>query len=156
MRGNLAQREPELLARWSEEGLYRQIRAARKGAPKFVLHDGPPYASGHIHYGHILNKVLKDLVVKYQTMPANHAPYGPGWDCHRLPIELQVERDLGPKRATMSPVEIRRACHDHAMKMVAIQRDEFIRLGVFGTWDRPYLTLSHDYEAAIARAVAAF
>jgi isoleucyl-tRNA synthetase len=156
MRGNLAQREPELLARWESEKLYERIRKASKGRPKFVLHDGPPYANGAIHYGHILNKTLKDLVVKYRTMAGFSAPYVPGWDCHGLPIELQVERDLGPKRAKMSSLEIRRACHDYAMRMVALQREGFKRIGVFGTWDEPYLTLSHSYEAAIARAVAAF
>src|SRR5215470_15717362 len=156
MRANLAQKEPELLDRWEKAKLYDQIRAARQDAPKFILHDGPPYANGHIHYGHILNKILKDLVVKYRTMAGFSAPYIPGWDCHGLPIELQVERDLGARKAKMSPLEIRRACHDHAMKMVGIQRTEFKRLGVFGDWERPYLTLSHSYEGAIARALAAF
>ncbi len=156
MKGNSAQREPELLARWDEERLYEQILAARKDAPKFILHDGPPYANGHIHYGHILNKILKDLVVKYRTMAGFYAPYVPGWDCHGLPIELQVERDLGAKRAEMSAVESRKACHDHAMKFVEIQKTEFKRLGVLGAWDKPYLTLQPSYEAAIARAVAAF
>jgi isoleucyl-tRNA synthetase len=156
MRGNLAQREPELLARWEAAGLYEQIRQARKDRPKFVLHDGPPYANGHIHYGHILNKILKDIVVKYRTMAGYFAPYVPGWDCHGLPIELQVERDLGPKRQEMTSLEVRRACHDYALEYVRVQREEFKRLGVFGAWDRPYLTLSHTYEAAIARAVAAF
>ena len=156
MRANLAQKEPELLDRWEKAKLYDQIRAARQEAPKFILHDGPPYANGHIHYGHILNKILKDLVVKYRTMAGFSAPYVPGWDCHGLPIELQVERELGPKKTEMSALEIRRACHDHAMKMVGIQRAEFKRLGVFGDWERPYLTLAHDYEAAIVRALAAF
>src|SRR5688572_18202185 len=156
MRGNLAQREPELLAKWESANLYGQIRDARKGSPRFILHDGPPYANGHIHYGHILNKILKDLVVKYRTMAGFDAPYVPGWDTHGLPIELAVERDLGSKKAGMSQVEVRKACHDYAMKFVGIQRDEFIRLGVFGAWDKPYLTLDKSYEAAIARAIAAF
>ena len=106
MRGNLAQREPELLERWQSEKLYERIREARKGRPKFVLHDGPPYANGQIHYGHVLNKTLKDMVVKYRTMAGFSAPYVPGWDCHGLPIELQVERDLGPKRAHMSALPL--------------------------------------------------
>jgi isoleucyl-tRNA synthetase len=156
MRANLAQREPELLDRWQKAKLYEQIRAARKDAPRFVLHDGPPYANGAIHYGHILNKILKDLVVKYRTMAGYSAPYVPGWDCHGLPIELAVERELGAKKAEMSAVDVRRACHDYAMKMVDLQRDGFKRLGVFGDWERPYLTLNHGYEAAIARAIAAF
>jgi isoleucyl-tRNA synthetase len=156
MKGNLAQREPALLQRWEKEKLYEQILAARRGGRRFVLHDGPPYANGHIHYGHILNKILKDLVVKYRSMAGYFAPYVPGWDCHGLPIELQVERDLGPKRAEMTPVQIRKACHDYALGMMAVQREEFKRLGIFGHWERPYLTLSHEYEAAIARAIAAF
>src|SRR6266567_766165 len=141
MRANLAQKEPELLKKWEEERLYEQILSARRGRPKFILHDGPPYANGNIHYGHILNKILKDLVVKYRTMAGFFTPYVPGWDCHGLPIELQVERDLGPRRNEMSALEVRRACNDYAMKFVAVQRAEFRRLGVFGDWERPYLTL---------------
>ena len=156
MRANLAQKEPELLDRWEKANLYDQIIEARRGSPKFILHDGPPYANGRIHYGHILNKILKDLVVKVRTMAGFSAPYVPGWDCHGLPIEIQVERDLGPKKAAMSALEIRRACHDHAMKMVGVQRDEFKRLGVFGAWRTPYLTLAHGYEATIVRAIADF
>jgi isoleucyl-tRNA synthetase len=156
MKGNLAQKEPELLRKWEQERLYEQILSDRRGRPRFVLHDGPPYANGNIHYGHILNKILKDLVVKYRTMAGFFAPYLPGWDCHGLPIELQVERDLGARRGEMSALEIRRACHDYAMKFLGVQRDEFKRLGVFGDWDRPYRTLSADYEAAIVRAIAAF
>src|SRR5262249_7115979 len=129
MRANLAQKEPELLKKWETERLYEQIISARRGRPRFVLHDGPPYANGNIHYGHILNKILKDLVVKYRTMAGSFAPYVPGWDCHGLPIELQVERDLGARRNDMSALEIRRACHDYATKFVGIQRTEFKRLG---------------------------
>ncbi|MBI4508170.1 MAG: isoleucine--tRNA ligase [Deltaproteobacteria bacterium] len=156
MKGNLAQREPEILKEWQDQGLHQQIRSARRERPKFILHDGPPYANGHIHYGHILNKILKDMVVKYRTMINQASPYIPGWDCHGLPIELQVERDLGAKRAQMSTLEFRRACHEYAMRFVGIQREEFKRLGVFGDWDRPYLTLDKSYEAAIVRAIAAF
>ncbi len=156
MRGNLSSREPELLAKWDKEKLYERILEARKGGPRFVLHDGPPYANGSIHYGHILNKTLKDLVVKFQAMTGHYAPYVPGWDTHGLPIELAVERELGAKRAGMSDLELRRACHDFAMKMVELQRGGFKRLGVFGDWDKPYLTLAPGYEAAIARAIAAF
>ena len=156
MRANLAQREPELLAEWQASDLHGRIRAARKQAPRFVLHDGPPYANGHIHYGHILNKILKDIVVKSRTMAGFDAPFVPGWDCHGLPIELAVERELGARREGMSKVEVRRACHEYAMGWVETQRAEFVRLGVFGAWDRPYLTLAPDYEAAIVRALAAF
>jgi isoleucyl-tRNA synthetase len=151
MRGNMAQREPEILKRWADDKLYDRILEATAGRPLFVLHDGPPYANGSIHYGHILNKVLKDIVVKYRTMAGCRSVYRPGWDCHGLPIELQVDRDLGPKKAQMSTLEIRQACRDYAMRFVEIQRREFERLGVLGLWDRPYLTLDREYEAAIAR-----
>src|SRR5262245_14683784 len=156
MKANLASREPEILRDWQEKRLYARIREARKDGPKFILHDGPPYANGHIHYGHILNKILKDLVVKYRTMIGCSAPYVPGWDCHGLPIELQVERDLGEKRARMSALEIRRACHEYATKFVGIQAAEFQRLGVFGDFAGRYQTLDKGYEAAIVRALASF
>src|SRR4051812_47322835 len=144
MKADLAKREPEILSRWAESKLYSRILEARRNAPPYVLHDGPPYANGHIHYGHILNKILKDIVCKYRTMAGHYVEYKPGWDCHGLPIELAVQRKLSDKIATMTPLEIRAACHEYAMSFVNIQRDEFIRLGVFGTWDNPYLTLSHD------------
>jgi isoleucyl-tRNA synthetase len=156
MKANLATREPELLREWQDKQLYRRIREARKDGPKFILHDGPPYANGHIHYGHILNKILKDLVVKYRTMIGSSSPYVPGWDCHGLPIELAVERELGDKRGKLSALDVRRACHEYAMKFVGVQSAEFQRLGVFGDWDRPYLTLDKSYEAAIVRALATF
>jgi isoleucyl-tRNA synthetase len=156
MRGDLAKREPEILAEWDQQNLYAQIQAARAGAPLWVLHDGPPYSNGHIHYGHILNKLLKDIVVKSRTMAGFRTPYVPGWDTHGLPIELAVERELGPKRQQMSAAEIRKACREYAMKFVDIQRQEFKRLGVLGDWENPYLTLAPTYEAAIATALAKF
>ncbi|HTL35391.1 MAG TPA: isoleucine--tRNA ligase [Kofleriaceae bacterium] len=156
MRGDLATREPEILAKWNEMGLYARIQEARKDAKLWVLHDGPPYSNGHIHYGHILNKILKDIVVKSRTMAGFRTPYVPGWDTHGLPIELAVERELGPKRQTMSAAEIRKACRDYALKFVDIQRKEFERLGVLGDWQNPYLTLDHTYEGAIASALATF
>jgi isoleucyl-tRNA synthetase len=156
MRGGLAKREPEFLARWNEQGLYARIQEARKDSPSFILHDGPPYSNGHIHYGHILNKILKDLVVKYHTMAGFRSPYVPGWDTHGLPIELAVDKELGKKKRDMSLAEVRQACRDYALRFVDIQREEFQRLGVFGEWDRPYLTLQHEYEASIVRALAAF
>jgi isoleucyl-tRNA synthetase len=156
MRGDLAKREPEILAAWQASDLYGQIQAARATAPAFVLHDGPPYSNGHIHYGHILNKILKDLVVKHKTMMGMRAPYIPGWDTHGLPIELAVERELGPKRRDMTLAQVRQACRDYALKFVDIQRTEFQRLGVFGDWAHPYLTLSPVYEQAIVKALAAF
>src|SRR5688572_26819930 len=156
MRGDLAKREPEILAEWDQQKLYESIQAARAGAPLWVLHDGPPYSNGHIHYGHILNKILKDIVVKSRTMAGFRTPFVPGWDTHGLPIELAIERELGPKRSAMSPAEFRTACKAFATKWVGVQRDEFKRLGVFGDWANPYLTLDHTYEGTIARALAKF
>jgi isoleucyl-tRNA synthetase len=153
MKADLARREPELLRRWDEERLYERILAARAAAPLFVFHDGPPYANGHIHYGHILNKILKDIVCKSRTMVGRRVVFKPGWDCHGLPIELAVLRDA---EAALDANEIRRACHEYAMRWVGVQRDEFKRLGVFGTWDAPYLTLDKAYEATVTRQLAAF
>ena len=156
MRGDLATREPEILAEWARTKLYERIQDARKSAPLWILHDGPPYSNGHIHYGHILNKILKDIVVKSHTMAGHRTPYVPGWDTHGLPIELAVERDLKDRRKDMAPAEFRKACRDYAMKYVEIQRTEFERLGVLGDWQHPYLTLDHTYEGAIATALAKF
>ena len=156
MKADLAQKEPKILARWAERDLYAQILAARRGGPVYAFHDGPPYANGNIHYGHILNKTLKDMVVKLRSMLGYYVEYRPGWDCHGLPIELAVLRELGEKAASLSPVELRRACHAYAMKWVDTQRSEMKRLGAFATWDRPYLTLAPDYEATIVRELARF
>jgi isoleucyl-tRNA synthetase len=156
MRADMPRREPELLADWKRMGLYHQIQERRADAPRYILHDGPPYSNGHIHHGHVLNKILKDLVVKYRTMAGFRSPYVPGWDTHGLPIELAVERELAAQRATWTPAELRAACREYALKFVAIQREEFERLGVFGDWQRPYLTLNRSYEAAVVRALAAF
>ncbi|MBI3607679.1 MAG: isoleucine--tRNA ligase [Nitrospirae bacterium] len=150
MKADLAQQEPAQLARWEAAGLYRTIRD-RGGDERFILHDGPPYANGHIHIGHALNKILKDIIIKFQTMTGHDAPYVPGWDCHGLPIEHQVLKDLGPKKQGMSKIEIRKRCREYAEKFVAIQREEFKRLGVLGDWDHPYLTMTPAYEAAIVR-----
>ncbi|HEY4243863.1 MAG TPA: isoleucine--tRNA ligase [Kofleriaceae bacterium] len=156
MKADLATREPKMLEHWEQSKLYERIQEARAGAPTWILHDGPPYSNGHIHYGHILNKVLKDLCVKSHTMLGFRAPYVPGWDTHGLPIELAVERELKDKRKDMSAADVRRACRDYAMKYVDIQRTEFKRLGVFGDWSHPYLTLDPTYEGAIAHALAVF
>jgi isoleucyl-tRNA synthetase len=156
MAANLAKREPELLSQWTEGRLYERILEAHASDPVYVLHDGPPYANGHIHYGHILNKILKDVVVKSRTMMGHKVSYIPGWDCHGLPIELAVDRELGPKKASMSTADVRRECEAYARRFVDIQRAEFARLGVLGSWDRPYLTLDHSYEATIVRILAAF
>ncbi len=148
MRGNLPQREPEILKFWEEIDLYNKVQATNAGKPKYVLHDGPPYANGDIHLGHTLNKVLKDLVVKFKSMDGFDAPYIPGWDTHGLPIEQQVIKKLGINRHAASTVEFRQKCRDYALKYVAIQRDQFKRLGVRGDWEHPYVTLDPHYEAA--------
>jgi isoleucyl-tRNA synthetase len=153
MRADAARREPERLARWRERDLYGQIRAARAGAPRFVLHDGPPYANEHIHLGTAFNKILKDMVVRSRAMLGFDVPFVPGWDCHGLPIEQKVDRELGPKKLAMSDLEVRAACRSYAEKFVGIQREEFRRLGGIGTWDKPYLTMSPRYEADIAVAL---
>ncbi len=156
MRANLPTTEPEVLAQWEAMDLYGQIRARRKGATKFVLHDGPPYANGNIHLGHALNKILKDLVVKSKTMAGFDAPYQPGYDCHGLPIEVKVDKELGPKKRDMSVADVRRACRAYAQRYVGIMTEEFKRLGVLGEWDNPYLTMAPRYQADIARALGPF
>ena len=156
MKANLQTNEPETIARWDEMDLYGQIRAARKGAPTFLLHDGPPYANGEIHIGTALNKILKDLVVKSHNMAGFDAPYLPGWDCHGLPIELKVDRELGPKKRQMSTADFRRACRAYAEKYLDIQRNGFKRLGIIGLWADPYQTMNFTYQAAIVRALGKF
>jgi len=156
MKANLPQAEPRRLAEWKAQDLYGRIREARAGRPTFVLHDGPPYANGHIHLGTVLNKILKDVVVRSRSMAGRDAPYRPGWDCHGLPIELKVDRDLGARKREMSPLDFRRACRAYAEKYVGIQRAEFERLGVLGEWDDPYLTMAPFYQATILRQLARF
>ncbi|MDX2167518.1 MAG: isoleucine--tRNA ligase [Deltaproteobacteria bacterium] len=151
MRGNLPTREPEILARWRGERLYEQLLAQNAGGERYLLHDGPPYANGNVHLGTALNKIIKDVIVKRQLMGGKHAPYIPGWDCHGMPIEHQVLRDLGPKARTMSRIEIRRRCRAFAEKYLDVQREQFQRLGVLGDWQNPYLTMTPAYEAAIVR-----
>jgi isoleucyl-tRNA synthetase len=148
MRANLAQREPEILARWRAMNLHQRLLDANAGRPRFVLHDGPPYANGHIHLGHTLNKILKDVIVKHRAMAGRYAPYVPGWDCHGLPIELEVERELGrAAKEALPTVEVRRRCREYATRFVEVQRAEFERLGVLGDWERPYLTMDAAYVA---------
>ncbi|MFZ2492227.1 MAG: isoleucine--tRNA ligase [Thermoanaerobaculia bacterium] len=156
MKANLPQNEPKRLEQWQSMKIYDLIREKSAGRPRFILHDGPPYANGRIHIGHALNKILKDIVVKSRTMMGFDSPYVPGWDCHGLPIEHAVNKELGSKRAEMPAAEIRRACRQFAAKYVDVQREDFIRLGVFGDWDHPYTTMSFDYEAAIADALGRF
>ena len=156
MKANLPQNEPARLAQWDADDLYGKIRAAREGAPKYILHDGPPYANGAIHLGHALNKCIKDFVVKTKTMAGFDAPYVPGWDCHGLPIEIKVDEQLGGKKLAMDPVDVRKACREYAGKFVDLQRSQFKRLGVFGRWDKPYATMDFPYEASILETFYGF
>ncbi len=159
MKARLSESEPRMLARWEEADLYGKIMAAGKGRKKFILHDGPPYANGHIHMGHALNKILKDIIVKSFFMSGHATDYVPGWDCHGLPIELQVERQLKKEKgrdALASKLEIRKRCRAYAGEFVEIQKAEFKRLGVFGLWDEPYLTMNYSYQAAIMRELGRF
>ena len=152
MKANLAQREPELLKKWEETRVYQQIQKTRANAELFVLHDGPPFANGDVHMGTALNKILKDFVVKSQTMLGKRAPYVPGWDCHGLPIEYKVVKES----RDLAPLEVRKRCEAFARKFIDIQREQFKRLGVFGDWEHPYLTMDPKYEAEILRAFAIF
>jgi isoleucyl-tRNA synthetase len=149
MKASLPQREPKMLRRWEEMGLYGRIRQQSRGRPRFVLHDGPPYANGHIHLGHALNKILKDIIVKSRQMMGLDSPYIPGWDCHGLPIEHQVDKQLKAQGQVIPQVEVRARCRAYAKKFIDIQRDEFKRLGVLGDWERPYLTMNPHYVATI-------
>jgi isoleucyl-tRNA synthetase len=150
MRGDLAKREPQMLARWQEQQRYQKIRAAKQGKPKFILHDGPPYANGDIHIGHAVNKILKDIIVKSKALSGFDAPYVPGWDCHGLPIELQVEKKHGK---AIPPAQFRELCRAYAKEQIERQKKDFIRLGVLGDWDHPYLTMDFKTEADIMRAL---
>ncbi|HIJ52130.1 MAG TPA: isoleucine--tRNA ligase [Planctomycetes bacterium] len=154
MKANLVQREPQLRKEWAKKNIYGRIRKARKGAPLYILHDGPPYANGDIHMGHVINKVLKDFVVKYKTMSGFDAPYLPGWDCHGLPIEAKVAAELGDAVRQMSKPDIRKACKKYASKYVKIQSKQFQELGIFGEFDKPYLTFKPQYEAGIVEVFA--
>ncbi|KAF0185646.1 MAG: isoleucyl-tRNA synthetase [Nitrospirae bacterium] len=151
MKANLNQREPEILLYWEEQRIYEKLQEANRDKKTYILHDGPPYANGNIHIGHALNKILKDIIVKYKSMQGYYAPYVPGWDCHGLPIELQVDKNLGDKKESFDTLKKRQLCREYAEKYVSIQREEFRRLGVFGDWFNPYLTLSNSYEASIVR-----
>ncbi len=156
MKAALAQREPEMLKRWDDLKVYHRMVERNPEAHPFVLHDGPPYANGHVHLGTMLNKILKDIVVKFKNMSGYRCEFVPGWDCHGLPIELAVERATKSREKRMPPEAIRAACRKHAEKFIGIQREEFKRLGCFGRWEKPYLTMSYDYEATIAREFSKF
>jgi isoleucyl-tRNA synthetase len=154
MKANLPKREPEFLSEWQKLDVYQLIRKKSKGRPKYILHDGPPYANGDIHIGHALNKTLKDIVVKYKTMRGFDSPFVPGWDCHGLPVEHQLFKELGIAKSEISQIEFRKKAQAYAMKFVDIQKGQFKRLGVFGDWQNPYITMTPDYEQAILRSFA--
>ncbi len=156
MKANLPQNEPKMLERWEQMGIYERIRESRKGAPRFILHDGPPYTSGPIHMGTAMNKCLKDFIVKSKTMAGFDAPYVPGWDCHGLPIEIKVDKELGGKKLQMRPVDVRAACRKYAQKYLDLQRTQFKRIGVFGRFDRPYATMNPQYESVVLSTFFSF
>ncbi len=156
MKASLPQKEPEMIRFWQAADIYGNIQKKNAGGETYLLHDGPPYANGHIHIGHALNKILKDIIVKYKSMNGHNSPYVPGWDCHGLPIELEVDKKLGKKKHEMDLLEKRRLCREYAEKFLDIQREEFKRLGVFGDWENPYLTMSYDYEATIVQELFEF
>jgi len=152
MKANLPSHEPEHSSKWQSINIYQLIQQKSKKNPKYILHDGPPYANGDIHIGHALNKTLKDIVVKYKTMRGFYSPFVPGWDCHGLPVEHQLFKELGITKNEISQIEFRKKAYGYAMKFVTIQKEQFKRLGVFGDWNNPYLTLTPDYEEAILRS----
>jgi isoleucyl-tRNA synthetase len=156
MKANLPQNEPKMLARWEEMRIYERIRGARKGSPAYILHDGPPYTSGPIHMGTALNKCLKDFIVKSKTMAGFDAPYVPGWDCHGLPIEIKVDKELGGKKLQMRPTDVRAECRKYAQKFLDLQRTQFKRIGVFGRFDRPYATMNPQYESVVLSTFFSF
>jgi len=156
MKANLPQNEPKMLDRWEQMGIYERIRQARKGAPRYILHDGPPYTSGPIHMGTAMNKCLKDFIAKSKTMAGFDAPYVPGWDCHGLPIEIKVDKELGGKKLQMRPIDVRAECRKYAQKFLDLQRTQFKRIGVFGRFDRPYATMNPQYESVVLSTFFSF
>ena len=154
MKGNLPEREPKMIAHWLTTGLYAKILKKNEGRPAFTLPDGPPYANGDIHIGHVLNKCLKDFTIKYQNLAGKRAPFIPGWDCHGLPIEHKVTKDLGPKRKDKSSADIRELCRAEATKWIQRQGEQFKRLGILADWENPYLTMNPQYEAEEVRELA--
>ncbi|MBI2916220.1 MAG: class I tRNA ligase family protein, partial [Elusimicrobia bacterium] len=149
MRADLPKREPALIDFWNKNKIYEKMIRKRKEGKKYILHDGPPYANGHIHMGHALNKILKDMIVKYKTLSGFYAPYVPGWDCHGLPIEHQLMKELKADKHSVDQLEFRKSAADYAQSFVSVQREEFKRLGILGDWENPYLTLTPAYEATI-------
>ena len=153
MRGDLAKREPDMLKAWYDADLYGAIRSAKKGKSSFILHDGPPYANGNIHIGHSVNKILKDIIIKSKGLSGFDSPYVPGWDCHGLPIELKVEGLVGKPGEKVSAAEFRAECRKYAKSQVEAQKADFVRLGVLGDWEHPYLTMDFNTEANIIRSL---
>src|SRR4051812_2172468 len=158
MEAKLVQSEPKRLAMWKEGRLYEKLLAARASSPKgkWILHDGPPFANGDIHIGHLINKTLKDVFIRFKTMQGHQTPYVPGWDCHGLPIEHKIQQELGPKLREMSTVEVRQRCFAYADKYVKVQGEQFQRLGILGDWEHPYLTMDRRYEASTLEVFARF
>ncbi|HET7844981.1 MAG TPA: class I tRNA ligase family protein, partial [Xanthomonadales bacterium] len=154
MKGDLANREPPMVAAWESSGLYQRLQDHARARPTFVLHDGPPYANGQIHIGHVVNKVLKDIVVKSRLIGGYRAPYVPGWDCHGLPIEIAVEKEVGKVGQKVDARTFRQKCREYASKQIDGQRADFKRLGILGDWDKPYRTMDFKYEADMLRALA--
>ena len=149
MKAGLKEKEPKIIQKWEEEKIYKRLRELRKDAPKCILHDGPPYANGDIHIGTALNKIIKDIIVRYKSAKGFNSPYIPGWDCHGMPIELKVQESLGDKYKETSKFIMRKKCRAYAQKYIDIQRKQFKRLGVMGDWENPYLTMSPEYESEI-------
>src|SRR5258708_10584655 len=156
MKANLPQNEPKMLARWEQMAIYERVREARKGAPVYILHDGPPDTSGPIHRGTAMNKCLKDFIVKSKNMSGMDAPYAHGWDCHGLPIEIKVDKELGGKKLQMRPTDVRAECRKYAQKFLDLQRQQFKRIGVFGRFDRPYATMNPQYESVVLETFYSF
>ena len=153
MKANLPTKEPRMIEFWEKIRLQEKVAKARKGREKFILHDGPPYANGEIHMGHAAQKILKDMVVKSQTLEGKYAPFVPGWDCHGLPIELNVEKKKGKVGQKISASEFRQACRDYASSQIELQKRDFKRLGIIGDWENPYITMNYAFEANIIRSL---
>src|SRR3954453_1329365 len=156
MEAKLVQNEPKRLAMWTECRLYEKLITARASSPKWVLHDGPPFANGDIHIGHLINKTLKDVILRFKSMQGFQTPYVPGWDCHGLPIEHKIQQELGPKLREMSVVDVRKRCHAYAAKYAKVQSEQFQRLGILGEWENQYLTMKPEYEADTLSVFAKF